>query len=203
MVVWLTAVWVALWGNLSPANVVTGVVIAVALLSAFPVPRGRTRLGFGPAGFARFVPLFVVDLVVSSLRVAWQAVRPGRLPRSSVLGVALTIRSDVLLTVLVLALNVMPGSIVVEIRREAVTTLYIHALGADTPEAVEAARRAVVRMEARVVAAFGTRRERAVLAGRSGGGGGSGGAGSGGAGSGVVGGSDGDGRSGVGPGGGS
>ncbi|WP_406279296.1 Na+/H+ antiporter subunit E [Embleya sp. NBC_00896] len=113
------------------------------------------------------LPLF--GAVVSSLRVAWQALWPGELPRSSVVGVDLATHSDVLLTMTVLALNVMPGSIVVEIRQGRPTTLFIHALGADTPAAVAAARRAAVRLEARVVAAFGTRAELALLAGNPGG----------------------------------
>ncbi|MYV97423.1 Na+/H+ antiporter subunit E [Streptomyces sp. SID3343] len=163
MVVWLTAVWVALWGNLSFANVLTGAVIAVAILALLPLPPGRAGLAFRPWGLIRFVVLFVVDLVVSSLRVAWQALWPGRLPRSSVVGVALIGRSDVMLTATVLALNVMPGSIVIEIRQGTPTVIYIHALGAETPAAVEAARRSVVRLEARVIAAFGTREEFALL----------------------------------------
>ncbi|MYS83573.1 Na+/H+ antiporter subunit E [Embleya scabrispora] len=167
---WLTVVWVALWGTLTIANVLTGLVVAVLLQVLLPLPPAPGRLVFRPFGLVRFVVRFALDLVVSSLRVAWQALWPGRLPRSSVVGVALATRSDVLLTLTVLALNVIPGSIVVEIRRGRPTMLFIHALGADTPASVEAARRAVVRLEARVVAAFGTREERAVSTGTSGGG---------------------------------
>ncbi|MGC0418981.1 Na+/H+ antiporter subunit E [Embleya sp. AB8] len=170
LVVWLTAVWVALWGTLTAANVLTGIVLAVLLLTLLPLSPARDRLAFRPWGLVRFVVLFAVDLVVSSLRVAWQALWPGRLPRSSVVGVELATRSDVLLTLIVLALNVMPGSIVIEIRRDGPTTLYIHALGADTPAAVAAARRAVVRLEARAVGAFGTRAERTRSARTPGGG---------------------------------
>ncbi|MFI6982636.1 Na+/H+ antiporter subunit E [Embleya sp. NPDC050154] len=170
LVVWLTAVWVALWGTLTVANVLTGIVVAVLLSGLLPLSSGRGRLAFRPWGLARFVAMFVGDLVMSSLRVAWQALWPGRLPRSSVVGVESATRSDVLLTLTVLALNVMPGSIVIEIRQGRPTTLFIHALGADTPASVAAARRAVVRLEARVVAAFGTRAERGVSAADPGGG---------------------------------
>jgi multicomponent Na+:H+ antiporter subunit E len=163
MVGWLTAVWVALWGNLSFANVLTGAGIALAILGLLPLPPGRARLAFRPWGLIRFVVLVASDLVVSSLRVAWQALWPGRLPHSSVMGVELVGRSDVMLTATVLALNVMPGTIVIEIRQDTPTVLYIHALGAETPAAIEAARRSVARLEARVIAAFGTREEFALL----------------------------------------
>ncbi|OPC84581.1 Na+/H+ antiporter subunit E [Embleya scabrispora] len=163
LVLWLTAVWVALWGTLTVANVLTGVVSAVLMLVLLPLSPARDRLAFRPWGLVRFVLRFVLDLVVSSLRVAWQALWPGRLPRNSVLAVELAPRSDLLLTLTVLALNVLPGSIVIEIGRGRQTTLFIHALGADTPAAVAAARRAVVRLAARVVGAFGTRADRAGL----------------------------------------
>ncbi|WP_439673677.1 Na+/H+ antiporter subunit E [Embleya sp. MST-111070] len=161
LVVWLTAVWVALWGTLTVANVLTGVVSAVLMLVLLPLSPARDRLAFRPWGLVRFVLRFGLDLVVSSLRVAWQALWPGRLPRNSVLAVELTPRSDLLLTLTVLALNVLPGSIVIEIDRGRSTTLFIHALGADTPAAVAAARRAVLRLAARAVGAFGTRADRA------------------------------------------
>ncbi|MET7302478.1 Na+/H+ antiporter subunit E [Embleya sp. NPDC005575] len=170
LVGWLTAVWVALWGTLTVANVLTGLVVAVLLPVLLPLSPAHDRLRFRPWGLVRFVVRFVLDLAGSSLRVAWQALWPGRLPRSSVVGVETATRSDVLLTLTVLALNVIPGSIVIEIRRGRPTKLFIHALGADTPASVEAARRAVVRLEARVVAAFGSREDRAVSTGTPGGG---------------------------------
>ncbi|MEU0939139.1 Na+/H+ antiporter subunit E [Embleya sp. NPDC005971] len=170
LVGWLIAVWVALWGTLTVANLLTGLVIAVLSSVLLPLPPAHDGLAFRPWGLVRFVVLFVLDLVLSSLRVAWQALWPGRLPRNSVVGVELASRSDLLLTLTVLALNVMPGSIVIEIRRGRPTVLFIHALGADTPASVEAARRAVVRLEARVLAAFGTRAERARSTGTPGGG---------------------------------
>ncbi|MFI6587230.1 Na+/H+ antiporter subunit E [Embleya sp. NPDC050493] len=170
LVGWLIVVWVALWGTLTVANVLTGFVVAVSVLVLLPLPPAHDRLAFRPWGLARFVVRFALDLVLSSLRVAWQALWPGRLSRSSVVGVESATRSDLLLTLTVLALNVLPGSIVIEIRRGRPTMLFIHALGAETPASVEAARRAVVRLEARVVAAFGTREERAVSTGSPGGG---------------------------------
>lgn len=159
LVVWLTLVWIALWGTVSVVNVLTGVVVALVVLVLLPMPVAGTRLAFRPLGVLVFVVLFAVDLVVSSLRVAWQAIGPRRLPRSSVIAVPLSTRSDLTLTATVLALNVMPGSLVVEIRREATTTLFVHALAADTPATIESARRSVARLERRVLAAFGTREE--------------------------------------------
>ena len=169
LVVWLTVVWIALWGTLSVANMVTGVVVALLVLVTLPMPASGARLAFHPLGVLVFVVLFAVDLVVSSLRVAWQAVGPRALPRNSVIEVALRTRSDLTLTMTVLALNVMPGSIVVEIHRGTPTRLFVHVLGADTPAAVESARRSVARLEQRVLTAFGTREELAAVFGPSGG----------------------------------
>ena len=40
-VLWLTVVWLALWGTVSPLTVVGGVLVAVAVLVVFPMPRLR------------------------------------------------------------------------------------------------------------------------------------------------------------------
>ncbi|MGW5027713.1 Na+/H+ antiporter subunit E, partial [Streptomyces albidoflavus] len=38
LVVWLAVIWVLLWGTFSWANLVNGVVVAVLLCLAFPLP---------------------------------------------------------------------------------------------------------------------------------------------------------------------
>jgi len=47
-VVWLTLVWVLLWGTFSPLSIVGGVVVAVAVIGAFRFPVAGSHLPVRP-----------------------------------------------------------------------------------------------------------------------------------------------------------
>ena len=156
-VVWLVLVWVLLWGTFSWANVLGGLVVALVVLLAFPLPPapGRSWLRPGPA--FRTLRRFLADLVVSSLQVAWQsleALRPDRPIRSSVVAVRLESSSEFVMAMATEMLSLVPGSVVIEARPEE-RTIYAHVLGADDAAAVAAFRDQVARLEADLVEALG------------------------------------------------
>jgi multicomponent Na+:H+ antiporter subunit E len=155
--VWLTLVWVLLWGTFSWANVLGGLAVALVILLAFPLPPAPGRGWFRPLAAARTIGRFVADLVVSSLQVAWQSlqsVRPGRPIRSSVVAVRLGSSSEFVMAMVTEALSLVPGSVVIEARPEE-QTIYAHVLGADDDAAVAAYREQVARLETDIVAALG------------------------------------------------
>lgn len=154
---WLVVVWVLLWGSLTPANVITGLIVAVVLCLVFPLPPLGLGLRIHPVGLARFAVLFLLDLTVSGLRTAWQSLAPGPLP-CAVLAVRLRCSGDLILTATAIAVSAAPGSAVLEVQRST-ATLFVHVMGSDT----EQAREAVRRLEVLVVRAFGTRTEIASL----------------------------------------
>ncbi|HLZ38455.1 MAG TPA: Na+/H+ antiporter subunit E [Mycobacteriales bacterium] len=125
LIVWLVLVWVLLWGTWTVANVVTGVLVAVFVSVLLPLPLAVRDLRLHPRGVVRFVARFVRDLVVSSLEVAWLAVRPAPLPPNAVIGVRLRSRSDLVLVVTAEAQTLVPGSVVIEIDQRT-SVLYCH-----------------------------------------------------------------------------
>lgn len=145
-VAWLATVWVLLWGSFGLGDVVNGVLVAMLVIVVLPLPpvprTGRVR----PLGLSLFLLRFSRDVVVSSLQVAWAAVRPGPRPLSSVVQVALTTRSEFVMTVLSQSVSLVPGSIVVELDTEQ-GLLYAHVLGADTDERVSSFRESVLSLE--------------------------------------------------------
>jgi multicomponent Na+:H+ antiporter subunit E len=153
LVGWLVVVWVLLWGNVTVANVVTGVVVAVVCCLVFPLPPLRLGVRVHPVGLVRFAALFLVDLTVSGLRTARQTLSPGPLP-CAVLAVRLRSPGDLVLTVTAIAVSAVPGSAVLEVQRST-ATLFVHVMGVDSEEARDGVRR----LEALVVRAFGTRAE--------------------------------------------
>ncbi|SCF15887.1 multisubunit sodium/proton antiporter, MrpE subunit [Micromonospora viridifaciens] len=151
----LVAVWMLLWGTLSWANLISGVLVAVVLLAVFPLPpvtfAGRIR----PLPMARFWLRFTRDLVAASIHIAWLALRPRHTPRGAIIAVPLRVNTDLNLTLTAEALSLVPGSLIIEADRTT-GTLYVHVIGVRTIEEVERFRQGVFELEARIVAAIGS-----------------------------------------------
>ncbi|MEO3974816.1 Na+/H+ antiporter subunit E [Streptomyces sp. CAU 1734] len=154
---WLAVIWVLLWGNVSWANAVNGVVVAVIVCLVFPLPVVNLGLRLHPLGIVRLVVHLLVDMYTSGVKVARQMF-DSRPYRAAVLAVPLRCRSDLMLTATAVAVSNVPDGSVVEVRR-ANATLFLHILEADDPAAADRARRSVWRMEELVVRAFGDRAE--------------------------------------------
>lgn len=157
MLIWLVAVWVALWGNLSVANVVSGLAVALLLKAVLPMPPLPVAGRVDVRAVVVLVAHFLRDLVVSSAQIAWQALRPGPPPGVAVVAVGMRSSSEALLTLTAELVSLVPGSIVLEIDPPG-RTLYLHALGVPDHVGVEAVRRRTRAVESRVLAAFDTPR---------------------------------------------
>jgi multicomponent Na+:H+ antiporter subunit E len=151
---WLTLVWVALWGDVSFANVLGGLLVAVVVCLAFPLPPVRTQLRVRPISLVWLVAYFLADLVRASIEVAWTTLRLRYQPRNAVVEVNLRTNSDFVLAVVAEMVTLVPGSIVVDVRRFT-HTLFLHVLDAKDMAGVEKARARVLAQERRVVLALG------------------------------------------------
>jgi multicomponent Na+:H+ antiporter subunit E len=158
LLTWLVLVWILLWGTWSWANLISGVVVALVVTVLLPLPPvvGGTKVR--PLGLLVFAVAFLADLVSSAAQVAWQTVRPRGIRRSAIIEVQMRTDSDLLLTMIAEALSLVPGSIVIDMDREH-QRLALHVLHVDDLAAVEARRAAVLRVEERVVRAFGSDRD--------------------------------------------
>jgi multicomponent Na+:H+ antiporter subunit E len=162
---WLSVVWVGLWGSVTAANVLGGVAVAVALLVLLPLPEdaGSVRVpssGSGPAqvqplAVVRYLVFFAVELVKASLIVVWQVLRPGGELRQAVIAVDAIGASDLLLTVVANSVSLTPGTLTVEVDRER-SVLYVHVLDVGGPEGVDDARRSIERLMRAAVLAIGS-----------------------------------------------
>ncbi len=157
-IVWLTAVWVFLWGDLSIGNVLAGVVIALAVTTGLrmaPIEfHGRIR----PVGVLRLLARFLVDVVRASFEVSLIALRPGYVPHGAVIGVQLRSHSDLYLTLTAELTSLVPGALVVEAHR-LTGMLYLHVLDVRQSGGIEAARQSVLDQEERVMRAFASDEE--------------------------------------------
>jgi multicomponent Na+:H+ antiporter subunit E len=158
----LVVVWMLLWGVFSWANLISGLLVSVIVLTVFPLPpvtfAGRPR----PLGLVRFTLRFVADLVQASVHLAWLAFRFGHRPRSAIIEVPLRVRSDLVLTLTGEAVSLVPGSLIVD-TDQASSTLYVHVIGVANRAEVERFRRTVYDVEARIVRAIGSDAEISAL----------------------------------------
>lgn len=155
---WLVVVWNLLWGNLSPANLLAGLLVGGAVLVFFPLPPvsfgGRLRL----RALLRLAGVFVVELVSASIHVAAIAVRPGFRPRGAIIGVRLRIRTDLNLALTAELLSLVPGTLIVEVDRDA-GVLYVHVLDVRSPADLTGSRDRILAVEERIVRAVGSAAE--------------------------------------------
>ncbi|MCX6406527.1 MAG: Na+/H+ antiporter subunit E [Propionibacteriales bacterium] len=159
IVVGLTAIWLLLWGAVTPTLVVGGVLTSVLVLMLFPFPQAPWRWTLRPWPTLTMLLRFVVDLVRASVQVSWLALRPAAPPRSAVVRVPLETRNELLVTVTAELVSLVPGSLLVELDPEQ-PALYLHVLDARSPEHLERAIASVHEQERRVVEAMAPKDER-------------------------------------------
>ncbi|WP_369139667.1 Na+/H+ antiporter subunit E [Modestobacter versicolor] len=162
LLVGLVLVWNLLWGTWSWANLISGTVVALAVTWLLPLPPVTGGVSFHPAGVLRYLGRFVLDLAVSSAQVSWDTLRPSGLRYGAIISVRLRTDSDLLLTMVTETLCLTPGSIVIDLDREA-RTIALHLLSVRDEAEVEAQRAAVLATEDRVVRAFGSAADIAAL----------------------------------------
>lgn len=150
-VVVLAAIWTALWGDVTPANVVSGVLVAVAVVAGFDRER-RGSVVVRPVAAARFGLYFLWRLVVAGVVVARTVLTPAHRVRTGVVAVPLVGCSDAVVTLVADAVSLTPGTLTIEVRQEP-PTLFVHAL--DVKE-VDAVRTEIRRLEVLAVRAFGS-----------------------------------------------
>jgi multicomponent Na+:H+ antiporter subunit E len=148
----LVAIWLLAWGDLSVANLASGLVVAVILLVAFPPHRqtpGVQRVS--PLGAARLALYVLVQLVPSNVLVVREVVGRRSRIRTGVLAYPLRHPSEEVLSLMAHVIALTPGTMTVEATRDP-CVLYVHFL---LLEDLDQARRTVARLERLAVAALG------------------------------------------------
>jgi multicomponent Na+:H+ antiporter subunit E len=164
LLVWLVLVWILLWGTWSWANLISGLVVALAVTTLLPLPPVASGGRFRPLAALVYFGRFLFDVVLSGAQVAWRTLAPGGPPRGAVVQVQLRADSDLLLTMVAETISLVPGSLVLDLDRER-RVISVHLLHVADLADVERQKAAVLATEDRVVRAFGGADHRAALGG--------------------------------------
>jgi multicomponent Na+:H+ antiporter subunit E len=150
---WLILVWILLWGTVSTANILSGLAIALLITLLLPLPPVPVEGKLHPVSLLRLIVTVFYYLALSSVQVAWLAIKPGPPPLSAVLRAHVAVKSDLVLALSVNTFNLIPGSIVLEIDQTR-RMLYMHVLDVGSDRAVNRFYRQVAVVERLLVSAF-------------------------------------------------
>jgi multicomponent Na+:H+ antiporter subunit E len=153
VLVWLMLVWILLWGTVSAANIVSGLAVALIITLLLPLPPVPIAGRVHPVSLLRLIGLVGWYLVLSSMQLAWLAVKPGPPPLSAVLRARMAIKSDLVLALAVNMINLTPGTIVLEIDQVR-RMIYVHVIDVGSDRAVNRFYRQVAQIERLLVASF-------------------------------------------------
>lgn len=131
----LTLAWCALWGDLSVANVMSGLVVAMLARSFGLANQVRSGVRLWP--LVRFGALVLVDLVRSVASVAGEIVTRSDSTEEAIIAVRAPLEARAHLLLLVVAVTVTPGTAVVDADPDT-GMIYLHLLHADRAEATAA-----------------------------------------------------------------
>ena len=83
----------------------------------------------------RLVLFFLYELVVSSLRVAWDVITPSHKSRPAIIEMPLDVKSDIEILLVTNLISLTPGTLSLDVSPDR-STLIVHAMFADDPEAL-------------------------------------------------------------------
>jgi multicomponent Na+:H+ antiporter subunit E len=122
----LVLVWLALWGEVTTVLLASGILLAVVVLMAFPLPPLVFRLGFHPWSMLVLIGRFAADVVAASVQVSYLALRRTP-PSTDVVTVELASDSDLIQHLTALAVSLIPGSLIIDADPDK-RTLTVHVL---------------------------------------------------------------------------
>jgi multicomponent Na+:H+ antiporter subunit E len=125
----LIVMWIALWGDLSVANVVGGTIVAVAVMGFAGRVQPRPTQHVDPRAAVSYLFTFLRQLAEASWQVARAVVRPDRI-KPGILAMPLYGASDAVVTLVANSITLTPGTLTLETARrdDDVAILYVHAL---------------------------------------------------------------------------
>jgi len=132
-----TVVWAAIIGSFSETALLTGFVVGFAALYLTRPLYGETAYFSRLFGVTYFLLYFLYALLMSSVKVAQDVLRPRLRSRPGIVAVPMDARSDAEIMLLANIISLTPGTLSLDVSPDR-DTLYVHAMFADDPDAVRA-----------------------------------------------------------------
>lgn len=153
LMVVLVVIWLLAWGSVTWANLLSGLVVAGAIVIVVPDVRRASHLPIvRPLPALRLVASMLRDVVVSNVVLARQVLARRPKIATGVVRVPLAGCSDEVVTVIASLVAMTPGIMPIEVDQHP-TVLYVHVLHLEDPDET---RRGIWHLRDLVVRTFGT-----------------------------------------------
>jgi len=133
----LAIIWQAVTGTFSLGGLAVGFCVGYAVLWIARPMFGDTRYFIRLWRIIGFFFYFLKEMIVSSLRVAYDVVTPPIHSRPGVIKVPIEARTDLEITLLANLITLTPGTLTLDVAPDR-KSLYVHAMFIDDPEKVRA-----------------------------------------------------------------
>jgi len=130
----LAFVWAALNGGIGLPSLTVGFLVGYLIQFILQPIFGESRYCGQLYDGVLLVLFFIYELIVSSLKVAWDVVTPLQRSRPALIAVPIEASSDAEITVLANLISLTPGSLSVDVSEDR-SHLLVHAMFVDDPEA--------------------------------------------------------------------
>ena len=132
----LAIVWASLWADFTLASLGTGFLLGYAALWVAQTLFGGRVLYFRRVWrVLKLFAFFLYELVVSSIRVAWDVLTPTQLSNPAIIEMPLDVKSDIEILLVTNLISLTPGTLSLDVTPDR-KTLLVHAMFADDPEAL-------------------------------------------------------------------
>ncbi len=133
--IWLIALaWCFLQGSITLANLILGVFLGMLVLTISHSFNGMDKHWENLKATSRLILFVLCELVVSSIRVAWDILTPTVYARPRIVRILVGDLDDVAITILANAISLTPGSLALEVSNNR-QHLYVHLMYAEDQEA--------------------------------------------------------------------
>lgn len=129
--------WALVTGGFSLLNLVLGFLVGMAALWMSKPLYGPTRYFRRVGQTIYLIAFFVKELIVSSLRVAWDVVTPEMKSRPGVVAIPLDAETDNEIMVTANLISLTPGTLSLDVSPDR-KYLYVHAMFIEGPDSVRA-----------------------------------------------------------------
>lgn len=131
--IFLSLIWMALTSLFAPANFIIGLVLGFGVLWLSEAKSARANYFMKFRQVVSFVVHLAWDLILSSLRVAYNVVTPVVRTKPGVIAIALNVKTDAEILVLANAITLTPGTMSLDVSADR-KTLYVHGMFIEDPE---------------------------------------------------------------------
>lgn len=125
--------WVAMTGDTSTTALIFGFILGFGILLLLRPVLPETPYFSRLKHTTLFIIFFLKEMLVSSVKVAYDVLTPKHTSRPGVIGIPLEAKTDFEITLLANLITLTPGTLSLDISEDR-KTLYIHAMFLDDPD---------------------------------------------------------------------